>query len=225
MENSQPDLARTLERPLPLGGDLRLDRGDLSLLLESQGGQCRMVKVQEGRPVKEVLLGLGGRGRVLLEVFPPERPLVLELDPQVVLGPGGWLKGYAQVPLGWRIWIATGKGPARLLEKLPPPGLKLSFLGNAGKGYVHPFPARLLSKRPIPRDPSGTAVLPLHLVNRETDWVELHRLYLPLFEAGVRRMGDLLVVDPVRVVLSAKGARLQTRSLERGGLPAREAAS
>ncbi|HHI69144.1 MAG TPA: DUF432 domain-containing protein [Planctomycetes bacterium] len=225
MERNQPDPARVLERPLPLGGTLQLDRGDTSLLLESQGGQCRMVKIQEGRPSKEVLLGLGGRARVLLEVFPPERPLVLELDPQVVLGPGGWLKGYAQVPLGWRVWIGTAKGPLRLLETLPPPGLKLSFLGNAGKGYVHPFPARLLSRRPAPRDPSGTGVLPLHLVNREPDWVELNRLYLPLFQAGVQRLGELLVIDPVRVVLAGKGARLQTRSLGRGDLPAREAAS
>ena len=184
-----------------------------------------MVKVQEGRPVKEVLLGLGGNARVLLEAFPPERPLVLELDPQVVLGPGGWLKGYAQVPLGWRVWIATGKGPARLLEKLPPPGLKLSFLGNAGKGYVHPFPARLLPRRPSPRDPSGSGILPLHLVNREPEWVDLNRLYLPLFKAGLRRLGEVMVIDPVRVVLAGKGARLQMRSLEKEDPSAREAAS
>jgi len=225
METPQPHPSRTLVRPLPLGGALRLDRGDLSLLLESQGGQCRMVKVQDGRPVKELLLGIGGRGEVYLEVFPPERPLVLELEPQVALGPGGWLKGYVLVPLGWRVWIGTGKGPARFLEKLPPPGLKLSFLGNSGKGYVHPFQARLLSRRPFPRDPSGSAVLAVHMVNREREWVDLSRIYLPLFKAGVRRTGEIFVIDPVRVVLSGRGATLQMRSMERGGLPAREAAS
>ena len=225
MGEFQPDPKRLFQRALPLGGSLQLDRGDLSLLLENQAGQCRMVKLQEGRPVKEVLLGLGGRGRVLVEVFPPERPLILELEPQAVLGPGGWLKGYVSLPLGWRVWIATGQGPARLLEKLPPPGLKLSFLGEAGKGYVHPFPARLLPRRTFPRDPQGVGILPLHLVNRENRWVEVNRLYLPLFQAGIRRLGEHLVLDPVRVVLSGGGARLQIRSLERGNPPAREAAS
>ena len=220
-----PDPERVLRRPLAAGETVQLVRGEVTLLFELRGGRCRFLRLQGGEQEEELLLGTGIEASILVELFLPRRPLVLELDQPLALAPGGWLRGYVPLPLGWRIWLQGRQGEPRFLVEVPPAGLGLVYLGAREAGYAHALKARLLPRRPGGWNPLDRAVLPLHLVARGPKWVEPGRLYLPLERAGLRRVGGLFCTDPVRFRFGENGPTCRIRPLARAGGKGREAAS
>ncbi len=204
-------------KDLKLGDSFHFASGKESILIENNLGQCSVIIMEKGEKKKEMILGLKTNSHLILEPVFPDRPFLLELHPEILISPGGWVKGYLPIPVGLKIWISPGDSGSKLIGSIGPGDLKLSFIGKGKENYVHPIKARLSPKRIVPRNPMNVAVLPVHMCSKEKDWIRIGKVFLSLKKAGINRLGGYFYSDPVRIVFAGNKAILNVKNLKKEG--------
>ena len=197
-------MALSIDVPLPRSGaPTRLELGGLQWFFERTPNGVRGLALG-AEPRWKGWLGLPeGEGQLRLSIRCPGWPLELGFEDEILLAPGGRLRAWVRFPVEQRVELVQG-GECLELFRLPEEGLRTAWGENGG--YFHPWKASLrVGTRPDPRHGGPGLWCRIFLANQGGRTARVETLRLDAGEGGLREMGGLYLLAPLRWVFGAAG--------------------
>jgi hypothetical protein len=145
-------VALSVDLPVPVRGVAQVRLLDFEWTLEARPDGLRCMAVAD-RVRFDGWLGVpAGTACLHVSALPPRFRVEVELESDLVLVPGGAIRGWFDVPLRQRLWMRGGNGAEHELCVVEDPELRTGW--REGEGYYHPWRSAWTSRPGVPPVPA-----------------------------------------------------------------------